>query len=227
MGLGRHAFSPAELKAILAAERRGSPFLIYRDGEGRLELASLENRERLSIGRVAGHDLVLAWDPKVSRSHAQLERIGLDWTLSDDGLSRNGCYVNELRIPGRRRLADGDVIRLGRTSLLFRSPLARGESTLDENAAPVARVTAAERRVLVALCAPFVTHAGGPSPVPATNREIAAALHVSVDSVKTHVRSLFAKLEIGDLPQYQKRTELARRALESGLVIRRDYDLPG
>jgi DNA-binding NarL/FixJ family response regulator len=38
--------------------------------------------------------------------------------------------------------------------------------------------------------------------------------------VKTHVRSLFAKLGVGDLPQYQKRTELARRALDRGLVTR-------
>ena len=45
---------------------------------------------------------------------------------------------------------------------------------------------------------------------------------MSVDSVKTHVRSLFAKLDVGDLPQYQKRTELARRALERGLVTRSD-----
>jgi hypothetical protein len=75
--------------------------------------------------------------------------------------------------------------------------------------------------VLVALCAPFVK-GGGSAPVPATNREIADALNLSLDGVKTHVRSLFGKLDVRDLPQYQKRTELARRALESGLVTKAD-----
>jgi hypothetical protein len=75
--------------------------------------------------------------------------------------------------------------------------------------------------VLVALCAPFAAD-GGPAPAPATNAEIAAALNLSIDGVKTHVRALFTKLAVGDLPQYQKRTELARRALERGLVTRAD-----
>jgi DNA-binding NarL/FixJ family response regulator len=42
--------------------------------------------------------------------------------------------------------------------------------------------------------------------------------------VKTHIRSLFAKLGVADLPQFQKRTELARRAVEHGLVVPRDLD---
>ena len=52
------------------------------------------------------------------------------------------------------------------------------------------------------------------------NREIASELHLTPDGVKTHIRSLFAKLEIEDLPQYRKRTELARRAIDSGIVTR-------
>ncbi len=58
----------------------------------------------------------------------------------------------------------------------------------------------------------------GPAPAPASNREIAEELYLSVDGVKTHVRALFTKLGVGDLPQYHKRAELARRALERGLV---------
>jgi pSer/pThr/pTyr-binding forkhead associated (FHA) protein len=164
---------------------------------------------------------MLDWDRQVSRSHAQLERHGTDWTLVDDGLSRNGSQVNGERVAGQRRLQDGDVLRIGHTTIVFRAPVQGFESTLVERAQPLVRLTGAERRVLVALCAPFVAD-GGPAPVPATNREIAEALHLSLDGVKTHVRSLFAKLGVGDLPQYQKRTELARRALEYGLVTRSD-----
>ena len=40
---------------------------------------------------------------------------------------------------------------------------------------------------------------------PATNQAIAEELHLSVDAVKTHMRALFEKLEVEDLPQNRKR----------------------
>jgi predicted component of type VI protein secretion system len=216
-----HSLSPAEHKALLDAERRAEPFLVYRDGLGDLRFTYLGERERLVIGRVAGSDVVLDWDGQVSRSHAQLERFGTDWTLVDDGLSRNGSHVNGERLASRRRLTDGDVVRIGQTTIVFRAPSVGFDSTQAEFAAPLARLTVAERRVLVALCAPLLTD-GAPAPAPATNREIADALSLSLDGVKTHVRSLFTKLGVGDLPQYQKRTDLASRAVSRGLVTRAD-----
>ena len=84
---------------------------------------------------------------------------------------------------------------------------------------PAVRLSDAQRRVLIALCRPMAPGGAG---VPATNRQISEELHLSVDGVKTHVRALFTKLGIDDLPQYQKRTELARRALDLGLVNLRD-----
>jgi predicted component of type VI protein secretion system len=221
MAFPAHSLSPAEHKAIVEAERRGEPFLAYRDGLGDLRLTPLGDRERVVIGRVAGNDVVLDWDRQVSRSHAQLERLGNDWALVDDGLSRNGSHVNDERILGRRRLSDGDVVRVGRTTIVFRAPAAGFESTLDAHSMPPVRLTDGERRILVALCAPFAAE-GRAAPTPATNAEIAEALNLSVDGVKTHVRSLFSKLGVGELPQYQKRTELARRALDRGLVTRAD-----
>lgn len=220
-GFTGHSLTAAEHKALLDAERRGEPFLAYRDGLGDLRFAFLGERDRVAIGRVAGNDVVLDWDREVSRSHAQLERLGSDWALVDDGLSRNGSQVNGERLVARRRLSDGDVLRVGQTTLVFRAPGVSFESTQVASTTPTARMTAAERRVLVALCAPFAA-TGGVAPAPATNRDIARALNVSPDNVKKHVRSLFDKLEIADLPQYQKRTELARRALEQGLVTRSD-----
>jgi pSer/pThr/pTyr-binding forkhead associated (FHA) protein len=107
MALGAHFLSPAEHKAMLEAERRGRPFLAYRDGLGDLRFTDLGDRDGLVIGRIAGNDVVLDWDRQVSRSHAQLERVSSDWMLVDDGLSRNGSHVNGERILGRRRLSDG------------------------------------------------------------------------------------------------------------------------
>ena len=50
----------------------------------------------------------------------------------------------------------------------------------------------------------------------------AEALFVSVETVKTHMRALFDAFAVGDVPQYHKRSELVRRALETGLVSARD-----
>lgn len=75
-------------------------------------------------------------------------------------------------------------------------------------------ITPAERRILVELCRPLLTEHGWS--VPAGNTAIAAQLHLSVACVKTHIRSLFTKFSVGDLPQNRKRAELAHRALQSG-----------
>jgi FHA domain/Bacterial regulatory proteins, luxR family len=218
MTFPRHSLSPAELSALLAAEREGSPFLAYRDGTGDLRLGPLEDQTRVTLGRDEHNDFQLDWDPEVSRTHAQLELVGAEWTIVDDGLSRNGSFVNGERVHGRRRLADGDVLRLGRISIVFRAPGPAAASTAVADSAALVRLTEGERRVLVALCRPLTVP--GASAVPASNREIAAELHLSPDGVKTHIRALFAKLGIEDLPQYRKRTELAQRALDSGLVRR-------
>jgi len=216
MGFGPHAFSPEELVALLAAERRGAPFLAYRDEAGDLRLVELSGAARLTVGR-EGSDLSLGWDPEVSRAHAQLESLGESWTLVDDGLSRNGSFLNGERVTGRRRLADRDVLRFGHTAVLFRSPgVGTVETAAASDAGELIELTPAQRRVLVALCRPFARPGLGATP--ASNSEIAGELCLSLDGVKTQIRALFAKLGIEDLPQNRKRAELARRALELGLV---------
>ena len=218
---GLHQSSPAELKAQLAAERAGEPFLLYRnpaEGQALVPLAP----GRVTVGRGAGCDVCLAWDDDVSRVHAELERMGGVWTLSDDGLSRNGTFVNGERVTGRRRLRDGDSVRFGATLVRFRepSPGETGETLLAGDAPPEARVSEAQKRVLVALCRPF--RDGSPYATPATNQEIAAELFLSVDAVKTHMRALFDKFDVGDLPQNQKRAKLVERAFQSGALGPKD-----
>lgn len=221
VGFPAHSLSPSEQAALLAAERGGEPFLAHRDAHGDLRIVPLATTERVAIGRTADNDVVLAGDPEVSRAHAQLAAAGAGWTLVDDGMSRNGTYVNGERVMRHRRLQDRDMLRVGSTSILFRHPSVVGdESTAVAKSMPAAHLTDAERRVLVALCRPLLEP--GLIGTPASNQQIADALTLSLPGVKSHVRSLFGKLGVDDLPQNRKRAELARRALEVGLVSARD-----
>ena len=117
----------ADHEARLAAERLGLPFLVYRDGDGHQRIHPLERgRRSVTIGRRDEADISLPWDPECSRLHAELELRAGEWTISDDGLSQNGTWVNELRLVGRRRLSDGDDVRVGRTHLIFANPVSVG-----------------------------------------------------------------------------------------------------
>ena len=220
-GGGLHESTPAEHKARLAAERRGTPFLLYRDDGGAQRIVTLEgDRARLYIGRQAGCDVPLPWDAEVSRIHADVERIGGVWTVVDDGRSRNGSFVNGERLHGRRPLVHGDVVTIGRTRIAFVDPAAEPmESTRAASGEVGPPVSAAQRRVLVALCRPL---AAGGIAVPPSNRELAEELVVSVDTIKSHLHALFESFGLEDVPQNRKRAELARQALERGVVSRSD-----
>lgn len=198
-------------------------FLLYRDDAGRQQVVALgPAQSRRTIGRGAGNDVALGWDTQVSRLHAQLEWIGRDWVLVDDGLSRNGTYVNGERLAGRRRLCEGDIVLVGATSMAYRTNRS-GLSSITAVAGDVITLlslSATQREVLQALCRPY--KAGAPYATPATNQQIGQELYLSVDAVKTHLRTLFHKFQVEDLPQNQKRAKLVELAFHSGLVSERD-----
>lgn len=222
--LAAHAASPEELRARIEAERHGLPFLVLREGGGgsqRIVVLSPE-RTRLSIGRASQNDVDVPWDTEVSRLHAELETTAGEWTVADEGLSRNGTFVNGSRISGRHRLRDGDVVRVGRTTIAFRRPEAGGESRPTQIAGAqvtVENLSATQRQVLVALARPYKHDEFA---VPATNQDIADELHLSVDAVKSHLRTLFGRFGIEHLPQNQKRSRLVAEALQTGIVAVRD-----
>jgi pSer/pThr/pTyr-binding forkhead associated (FHA) protein len=218
----RPSVSAPELKAQIEAERAGRPFLVFRDGGGEQAILALEANAELWVGRAGSADVRLEWDEEVSALHAQIEVVRGECTLVDDGLSRNGSFVNEERVHGRRHLRDGDSLRFGRTLVVYRRP---GEDAPEATAIAgevpgAATVSPAQRKVLLALCRPYKD--GDSFATPATNQQIGEELHLSVDAVKTHMRALFEKLEVGDLPQNQKRVGLAERALQTGIVNRRE-----
>jgi pSer/pThr/pTyr-binding forkhead associated (FHA) protein len=215
--------STAEISARLAAEREGHPHVVLRDGGAVQVIVALGDGGRsLTIGRGGSADIQLHWDRDASRTHAVLERVGGVWTISDDGLSRNGTFVNGERVGSRQRLRDGDVLRIGATSILFRDPTSVGASETRMGAPDLAppHVSEAQRKVLMALCRPY--KAPGSFATPATNQDIAGELFLSVEAVKTHMRALFAKFGVEDLPQNQKRAKLIERAFQTGLVSERD-----
>lgn len=220
---GPHAFTAPELKAQIEAERAGAPFLVYRDEGGEQRLLGLgSGPTELWVGRGPSADVRFDWDQEVSALHAQIEIVRDQCTLVDDGLSRNGSYVNGERVGGRHRLRDGDMLRFGRTAVLYRAPgAAEAKSTvIATDALTAADVSPAQRRVLVELCRPFKE--GAAFAAPPTNQQVAAALHLSVDAVKTHMRALFDKFEVQELPQNRKRLALVERALQTGLITDRD-----
>ena len=221
--MDRHGSTPAELAARLVAERNGTPFLSYRDATGAQRLLELDpDHDRVTIGRRAEADIALDWDEEVSRLHAVLERVAGEWTVVDDGLSQNGTFVGPGRISGRRRLMDGDELRCGRTRIVFHNPR-RGASrpTVTSSELPaVARISDAQRRVLLALCRPYKNSDGFAAP--ASNKQIADELCIGIDAVKSHMRALFYVFGVGKVPQNQKRAQLVERAFRSGVVTDRD-----
>jgi pSer/pThr/pTyr-binding forkhead associated (FHA) protein len=224
--LARHSLSPTELQQLLAAERDDVPFLVFRDRERRLEIFRTgTGAQTWTIGRRTEMDLSIPWDSEVSGLHAELQGIGGEWTIVDDGLSTNGTFVNGQRVGGRRRLRDGDRIRIGQTILAYKSAravpvIAKTVTTGDRRM--LQQVTETQRRVLIALCRPYRN--GGSFATPATNQQIADEVFLSVEAVKMHLRTLFAKFELGNLPQNEKRVRLAECALQFGVISQHELE---
>jgi FHA domain len=219
--LAPHSLSAQELKEMLAAERTGEALVAFRDEQGQLRTFSPEaKRDSTTLGRRPEVDLSIPWDSEVSGLHAELHHLGGEWAVVDDGLSTNGTYVNGERIQGRQRLRDGDRIRVGKTVLAYKAAQSvTAQQTVAAGVPPQLNLTDTQRRVLVALCRPY---RDGGFATPATNQEVAEEVFLSVDAVKMHLRALFAKFDLGELPQNQKRAKLAESALQFGVISHRD-----
>ncbi|KAA8889759.1 FHA domain-containing protein [Nocardia colli] len=214
-----------ERRGISAVTGFVGSFLRFQDDTGRQqELMLSADRERVTIGRSPQADLALPWDAEVSRLHAAIEYLGAQWTIVDDGLSRNGTFVNGDRLVGRRRLMAGDVIRVGTSRVSFHDfgGVADDITRVSSGTVPPSfrSLTETQRSVLIALCRPYKN--GAAFATPASNQQIAEELFLSVDAIKTHLRALFAKFGVEDLPQNAKRVRLAFLAIQSGLISDRD-----
>jgi hypothetical protein len=199
--------------------RLGVPFLAYRDAEGAEQVFALEpQRQSVTIGRRDEADISLPWDPECSRLHAELELRAGEWTISDDGLSQNGTWVNELRLYGRRRLADGDVVRIGRTLITYTQQTGAGigPTLVPGELSATPRFSEQQQRILRELCRPLLGDGEGVRP--ASDEDVAAALGIGVEIVTSELDHLTRAFGLEDMPVAEARAEVALLALRSGLV---------
>jgi FixJ family two-component response regulator len=112
-------------------------------------------------------------------------------------------------------------VLLGGTTLTYRAgqPPGTSETRVGDDVVTLLSLSPTQRLVLEALCRPY--KARTPYATPATNQQIADELYLSVEAVKTHLRTLFHKFHVEDLPQNQKRAKLVELAFRSGLVSER------
>lgn len=192
--------------------------LTYRQPDGTWRVVPLPDAGRVTIGRRDEADLSLAWDAEVSRLHAELSLHAGEWTVSDDGWSQNGTWVNGIRVDGRRRLADGDLITVGRTVLTFRggSRSGPGPTMLPGELGPAPAFSEQQQRVLRALCAPLL--GDGEGVIPASDAEVAVVTGIPMEQVETELEHLAQMFGFENLPLNVRRAEVALLALRSGLV---------
>jgi hypothetical protein len=87
---------------------------------------------------------------------------------------------------------------------------------MDADSPADVRLTDTQLGILAALCRPISS--GNHFATPATNQEIADQVFLSVDAVKGHLRTLYRKFGIEDLPHNQKRARLVELAIAGGYV---------
>jgi hypothetical protein len=208
-----------EVAAREAAEQLGERFLVYRDGEGRQVLHTLSgSHPAVTIGRRDEADISMPWDPEMSRLHVELELHAGEWTICDDGFSQNGTWVNGLRLAGRRRLNDGDLVRVGRSIIVYCDPvpISTGPTLVPGELSATPRFSEQQQRVLRALCKPLFADGEGINA--ATDEEVAEATGIPLEDVVVELDHLGRALGLEDMPHADQRAEIALLAMRSGLV---------
>ena len=109
--------SAAGLVAQPAGRDFGQLVVLASPALGVGDVITLDSRA-LTIGRGPTNDLPLENDEYASTRHARIEprRDGI-W-VEDIG-STNGTFVNSIRLTRERKLAAGDVVRVGETDLRY------------------------------------------------------------------------------------------------------------
>lgn len=168
----------------------------------------------VSIGRTA--TTVVLDDATVSRLHAAVVPMPGGWVVRDLG-SRNGTFVNGVRLAGDRALIPGDEVRVGPFRMVFRgardatAPSTRGVVQEDPP-----DLTRREHEVLLVLCRPLVD-----SPTAflqaAPVAQIADTLCVTESAVKQHLAHLYDKFGLYS-SEDRRRNRLAAEAIHRGAV---------
>ena len=216
-----HVATPAEIRGPDLAERRGTPFLLYRDGGERQVIVDLGGGERVTIGRRETTDVPLEWDARCHacmRASSASATTGRSWTTASRGTARRSTAC---AIDGRRRLADGDSSRSAARSSSSCSPQRLGVRANGDSGRLARRLTshAARSGACWSRCA-------GRSQRLPTRRRPPTSRSRRSSSERRHGEGHAARA-VRDVrahgpPPEPEAGGLAQRALELGLVSRRD-----
>ncbi|MDC7235304.1 MAG: FHA domain-containing protein [Spirochaetales bacterium] len=176
-------------------------FLQGRTKENAPLFIALEKEETL-IGRSKECALILQ-APSVSRKHSIIRISGRDVYLIDLS-SRNGSYINGVKVEGEALLRDSDILKLGELEFTFRTEQAQEEEDSEKTLIDVKKqqessfvkafgLSAREEEVFYLLVKGLKI------------KEISGRLFISQGTAKNHVLSIYNKTDC------HSRIELARK----------------
>ena len=90
--------------------------LFFKSGEypGSWKRVGMD-KPQMTIGRAQGNDIVLG-QASVTRCHAVLRRLAGGMAITDNN-SRNGVFINGIRLSGTYQLCDKDIIQIASTTM--------------------------------------------------------------------------------------------------------------
>lgn len=133
-------------------------------------------------------------DSSISREHAQLSREWDDVWI-EDLKSKNGTYVNGVRLEQKQILADGDTLRLGKIELVFSNQSERLMRAIEDEPKPVVAKPEVQKKVLESPIKPSIEEKSI-SPK-ANNIDRLAATKESILDSESHKLSMVEYVTIG------------------------------
>ncbi len=113
-----------------SVEDRTTAYLIVSDGRHNREVYKLTADEKTTVGRAADNRVVVR-DDRCSRYHCSVFWREQRWWVRDLD-SRNGTFVNGVRVEGETELKEGDLIRVGGYHMVLTFDLSRPVEALDD-----------------------------------------------------------------------------------------------
>jgi transcriptional regulator with PAS, ATPase and Fis domain len=119
-GMRSRRHHPALYVGLFADAPAAPPARIGLAGVDRVEIRRSDVRRVAATGSDGARVVELGLpDARLSQRHARLTRNGAGWMFDDLG-SKNGSWIKNVRIK-RHQLADGEVVLVGHTALVFRA----------------------------------------------------------------------------------------------------------
>ena len=114
-------------------------YLVIREGAKWSDVFRLIPGQAVTIGRAPTSQIVLN-DERCSRNHVEIFLSSGQWTLRDLE-SRNGTFVGNQMVHGDHALKPGDIVRIGRTQLLFVHKLSDAFTTSGDAGSVIRRLS--------------------------------------------------------------------------------------